>query len=61
MSSKMLKQDEQSRKRTEELCRMAEEEYGISLSLKDAEALLTKKGLRVAKEQGVSALLEEDN
>ncbi len=60
MSGKMLNQDKKSRKRTEELCRLAEEEYGINLSLKDAEALLTKKGLRVAKEQGVSALLGDN-
>ena len=60
MSGKMLNQDKKSRKRTEELCRLAEEEYGINLSLKDAEALLTKKCLRVAKEQGVSALLDDN-
>ena len=60
MSGKMLNQDKKSRERTEELCRLAEEEYGINLSLKDAEALLTKKGLGVAKEQGVSALLDDN-
>jgi|APHM01.1.fsa_nt_gi hypothetical protein len=60
MSGKMLNQDKKSRERTEELCRLAEEEYGINLSLKDAEALLTQKGLRVAKEQGVSALLDDN-
>lgn len=59
MSAKMLNQDEQSRERTEELCRIVEEDYGVDLSLKDAEALLTRAGLRAAKQQGVFALLND--
>lgn len=53
MSSKMLKQDIESRKRTEEFCDIVEEETGFRPSLKQAESTLTEIGLEAVKEKGV--------
>jgi hypothetical protein len=61
MSRKILNQNEQSRQRTEELCRIVDDEYSIDLSLKNAEALQTRTRLTLSKQQGVFALLDDDD
>ena len=58
MSSKLLKQDIESRDRTERLVDMVEQKYGVSITLKEAESLLTKAGMEVANEQGLENILD---
>jgi hypothetical protein len=61
MLRKISNQNEQSRQRTEELCRIVDDEYSIDLSLKNAEALQTRRRLTLSKQQGVFALLDDDD